>query len=256
MIVVALAAALGWRGVWLASAALLGVGLVPLMLWLLKGHGARHRRLLTNTADRRVGAERAEGRQWTLRQVLGDPRFYLILPLALALASIGTGIVFHQVHLTETKGWDLAWYAGSFVGLAASSIIFSLLAGPLVDRLGAARLVPFYAIPAGLAVIALAAFDAPLTAYAFMILFGASEGASRSIMGAFWAERYGVLHLGAIRGLVSALAIIGTSLSPVLMGWLFDQGVGFASILYFCAAYMAAAIGLALISLYARPESR
>ncbi len=254
--IVALVAALGWRGVWLASAAALGVGLVPLMLWLLKGHGARHARLLAMAAGRPAGAEEGTGRQWTLGEVLRDPRFYLILPLALALASIGTGIVFHTVHLTATKGWDLTWYAGSFVGLAASSVIFSLLVGPMVDRLGAHRLVPFYALPAGLAMIVLAAFDAPLTAFAFMILLGASEGASRSIMGAFWAERYGVMHLGAIRAMVGALAIMGTSLSPFLMGWLFDRGVGFAAILYFCAAYLAGAIGLAVISLYANPDSR
>ncbi len=175
MIAVGLAVAFGWRDVWVASAVVLV--LVPLMAWLLKGHEARHARMLARAVWPVSTAEGAAGRQWALHQVLGDPRFYLLLPLALALGFIGTGIIFHQVHLAQTKGWDLTWFASSFLGLAVSSAVFSLAAWPLADRFGARKLVPFYILPAGLAMITLANFEAPLTAFAFMILFGVSEGA-------------------------------------------------------------------------------
>lgn len=249
MIAIALAAALGWRGVWLAAAAMLAVALVPLMLWLLKGHGERHRRMLSRVSPPEAVAAGAVGRQWTLKEVVRDPRFYFLIPLALSLAFTGTGIIFHQVYLVQTKGWDLAWFAGAFIGLATSSAAFSLLSGPLVDRVGSRRLVPYFAIPAFIAIVLLATFDHPLIAYLFMILFGISEGISRTVLGALWAELYGVLNLGAIRGLLSALAIIGTSLSPILMGWLIDLGISLETILYGCAVYVTAAIALAILAL-------
>ncbi len=65
-----------------------------------------------------------------------------------------------------------------------------------------------------------------------------------------------MLHLGAIRGLLGALAVIGTSLSPIILGWLFDRGVSLGEILYFLTAYLAVAICMALLSLILNPENR
>ncbi len=41
-------------------------------------------------------------------------------------------------------------------------------------------------------------------------------------MGPLWAELYGVLHLGAIKSLGTALSVLASALSPFLLGWLID----------------------------------
>ena len=146
LIGVALIAAFGWREAWLIVAIVLATTLAPLMLWLLKGHGERHRRLLAQSAS--TGAAPAgTTSQWTRRDVLRDPRFYLLAPSALALSFIFTGIFFHQVHLTEAKGWSLSWFATCFIVLAATSVASLVVSGPIIDRLSAARVFPFILLP-------------------------------------------------------------------------------------------------------------
>lgn len=239
---VALMAGLGWRGAWWAIAAVLALGLAPLMLWLLRGHGARERR-------RREAAQAAggSGRQAALAEVLRDARFYLVSLAVLAPSFIVTGFFFHQVHLAESKGWSLEWLASCFVGYAASTVAALLAVGTLVDRLGAARLLPLYLPPLAAAMLTLAVFDHPAAALAYLLLAGLTAGGHFTITGALWAELYGTAHLGAIRALVQALMVLSTAASPVALGWLLDRGVGFQALALACAAYLLAATALTAV---------
>ncbi|MDP6344774.1 MAG: MFS transporter, partial [Alphaproteobacteria bacterium] len=95
---VALSGALGWRLAWAAIAAALAVFLVPLVLWLLRGHASRHRMFMERSAT--DGQETPGGpvrrRQWTRAEVLRDPRFYLLSFAITAPSFIVTGLFFHQ----------------------------------------------------------------------------------------------------------------------------------------------------------------
>ena len=244
---------IGWRQTWLAIAAGLFVIGIPLILWLLRGHEARHCAHLdhvavaedsTNADDRFAGL----GRQWTLAEVLHDPRFFVLLPAIMAPAFIVTGLFFHQVHLVESKGWSLTWFAGCFAVFAGAQLPAGLMAGPLVDRYGARRLLPLFLAPlmAGVAVLAMTRhwFAAP----AFMGLTGLTAGLAGPIVGSMWAEMYGVRHLGAIRAMVTAVLVFGTAGSPVTMGWLIDVGVSMDTIAWLCCAYAAAGTALAWLA--------
>ncbi len=245
---VALAAALGWRDAWLAMTAVFAFALAPLLLWLLKGHGARHARMLERTAAGAGSGRAGAARQWTPREVRRDMRFWLIMPSVVALSFIGTGIIFHQVHLTEIKGWSLAWFAGNYFTMAATMVATALLSGPLIDRIGAARLLPVYLVPAVFSLAVLAGGDALAVVPAFMVLQGISAGLSRVVLGALWAERYGVLHLGAIRALVAASMVIASAASPVAFGWMIDFGIAFDAIIWMCVAYLVIAIALIFVA--------
>ena len=43
-----------------------------------------------------------------------DPRFYLYMPAQLCPSIFFTGFFFHQIHLVETKGWELAHWGPMF----------------------------------------------------------------------------------------------------------------------------------------------
>jgi hypothetical protein len=65
----------------------------------------------------------------------------------------------------------------------------------------------------------------------------------------FWAEVYGVKHLGAIKAVATALMIFASALSPALYGVLFDAGVsvtgiGFGNAIAVLAASAAAWLAL------------
>lgn len=244
-VAVALIGVVGWQRSWVVFGAVLAVSLAPLVLWLLKGHGERHDQLVERTkASSKVASSQ---RQWTRRDLLGDSRFYFILPNVLATPFILTGLFFHQVHLADTKGWSLPWLATCFIGYAATTVVASLFAGTLVDRVGAMRLLPFYLLPLVLGLVVLVVFTSPVAALFYMVAAGLSAGASHPILGAMWAEIYGITHLGAIRALASALMVFSTSLSPVILGLLIDAGVTMEMIALMAIGYIAISIWLTKI---------
>ena len=245
---VGLAAAIGWRETWFVLALILAVVVTPLLLWLLKGHGERHRQLEARTAQNESDNASA-ARQWSALEVRRDPRFWLMAPGFLGLSFIGTGIIFHQVHLVEFKGWSLAWFAANYSFMAAASVVTSLVAGPLMDRISAVCMTPWYQIPALIAVLFLASSAGLWVIPVYMVLYGISIGITRVVISALWAEWYGVRHLGAIRALVAAMMVMASAASPVLFGWMIDRGITMNAVLYISAAYTALSIVLIVIAI-------
>lgn len=247
---VAMAAAIGWRETWFVLALVMAVGVTPLLLWLLKGHGDRHDTLIAQIAEtERTSADTASGpRQWSTRDVRRDARFWLMAPAVLGLSFVGTGVVFHQVHLVDVKGWSLGWFAASYTVMAAASVATAMVAGPLLDRVSADRMTPSYQIPALLSLLFLAASDGLWVVPVYMVLYGVSVGLARVVISALWAEWYGVRHLGAIRALVAAMMVMASAASPVLFGGLIDVGITMDAILYGSAVYTAVSIALIYVA--------
>jgi MFS family permease len=244
-------AAVGWRPTYAATGMILVV-VVPLMLWLLKGHGKRHQRHLDVLAAPPLG--HAVGRQWTRAEVLRDPRFYVLLVGIEAPAVIVTALFFHHLHLADVKGWSHGWITGNYVVYAASSLATMLVAGRLVDRLGALRVVPLHLLPLGLGMVILATFDAPLWASFYLLSSGMTTGIAFTSTAAVWAEIYGVRNIGAIRSVVAAAMVFASALGPLFMGALIDAEVAIKVICLIFAAYAATGTGLIWVALRGVPR--
>jgi MFS family permease len=253
LLAVAMLAAMGWREAWVVIALFLAVGLIPLTQWLLKGHTHRHQRLVeTISVARTMGRG---GRNWTQREVLRDPKFYVILTSVLAPSFMTTGLFFHQVHLADSKGWSLAWLASCFIGYAVTKVVVSLLSGPLVDRFGAMRLFPLFLPPLGVGLLILAGFNHPMSALAYLMFGGINGGLNFTIVSAMWAEMYGVLHIGSIRATVAALRVFSSALGPAFVGFLVDTGSTMETVALVFVAYIVVASALILLTMRSRQES-
>ncbi len=242
----------GWRLAWAVIAAALTLFLIPLLLWLLKGHGARHRFYLAQTAGEQTAeATPAEPRrrQWTRMEVLGDPRFYLLCFAITAPSFISTGLFFHQAHLAAAKGWSLAWLATAFVAYTIGAIGANLAFGPLIDRYGARRLLAVYLYPLMLASLTIVLFDHPLAAIALTLFMGLTSGSGQTLVGAAWPEFYGVMHLGAIRAMVMSMSVGASALSPFVLGWLIDRGTAMESMGVGFLVYLGLAIAGIMLAL-------
>jgi MFS family permease len=226
-----------WRDVWLTSAVLILFAVPPLALLLLKGHDARHKAFLKRVGGLRGRVSDAARRQWTRGQVLRDPRFFLAMTAMMSSAFIITGLNLHQVHLVESKGWELSIYASSFFLYAICQVGMAMGTGMLVDRFGAVSLMPFYLLPLVCATYVIALFDSQYSIFAFMILAGTSGGAGATIVSTVWAELYGVLHLGSIRAMVAGIQVISSALGPAVFGWLIDGGISIEVISAACGVY-------------------
>lgn len=257
LIAVSTIAAIGWRQTWLAIAGVIALAIVPLVLWLLRGHEHRHARYLSDVESDKAELETSTAahvavspvRHWTRGETVRDWRFYLLLPAALMPAFIVTGVFFHQVRLVEEKGWAMAWFAACFIGFAAAQFPTSLAYGEIIDRFGARRAMPFYLIPLALAMLVLAFVVHPAAALIAMVLIGMTSGAVGPLVNSTMAEMYGVKHLGAIRSLSTALMVFSTALSPVLMGALIDVNVpistmtlGFVGLIFVASVLVAVAV--------------
>ena len=251
--VVVTVAAIGWRQSWIVFAAALGLVLLPVCLWLLRGHDRRHDRYLNGAGDEAPhegGPAGSAPAHWTRKAVLRDPRFYALLPIVLAPSFIGTGLIFHQVVLIEAKGWTLETWAAAFIGHAAASVISGLALSAAIDRVGAARALPWLLPPLAFACLWLSVSDDELAAWGYMILAGVTSGMTMVFFDAFWPQAYGTRHLGSIRGLAFAFMVLTGALAPALMGAALDGGVAIEAITLACTVYCAFA------SLIAVPATR
>ena len=147
----------------------------------------------------------------------------------------------------------------SAIALVPLSLWFvaSLVAGRLVDRFGAARLMRFMLLPlvAGMGLVAW--LNDPWSAWPYMILIGINTGVALTTTPALWAELYGVENLGSIRSMATALSVFGSALGPITMGGLMDLGLAIETVCLLFAAY--AAIGAILIAVAlrdSRPRAR
>jgi MFS family permease len=247
---VALIGWLGWRDSWVALGFVYLIVLIPLMLWLLKGQGERHQKY----QDRLHETSKLKGptsADYSLRLILKELRFYLMMPAVLAPSFLMTGLIFHQVKIVEIKGWSMSIFTSGFVGLAAASFLTSLLLGPLVDRWRAINLLPFILLPLAIGLLILNTFDTDYIGFLYLIFLGGSFGATFTVAGAIWPELYGTTHLGAIKSFTKALNVFASAVAPWVIGLLFDMGFGILEISWLSVSIIVVSGVLAKLSQFA-----
>jgi len=186
-------------------------------------------------------------KSWSRQEVLKDLKFYSILPAMLASSFIITGIVINQTFIIESKGWEKFTIAKSFMIYSILTVTTLFFSGFLVDKFTSRKIFPLLNIPLFLSVIVLAIFNHPFSAFVFMGLMGISNGLTNVLMSSFWAEIYGVNHLGSIKALTGSLMVFSTALATVVFGILIDLGYSIENIAIFCSIYTAISIAIVII---------
>jgi MFS family permease len=238
-LLVALLLWVGWRQSWQVAGALLLLFMIPAIVYLLRDHRARHTSWLARLDDKHAyNAGSSRRRQWTRAEVIRDRYFYLFAPGLMSQPLMFTGFIFHQVHLVESRGWPLLGWATLFSLYAIVSVGTKLICGPLIDRLGAIRMIPLVALPMGVGLVILALAQQLWWGGVFLVLTGVTVGFQSTAVAPFWAEMYGSRHLGAIKSLGAAAMVFCTAVSPVIIGWQIDLGVSMETLALAAAIYI------------------
>ena len=218
-----------WRVTWQICAVALVVVAMPSIVLLMR---VEHR---PNVDGHLKIANKT--RDWTRGEVVRDGVFWILCLGILAPAFIGTSVFFHQVRIIESKGWSSNVFAFSFLILSVTTVLFTLIAGQLVDRYHARRILPVFLLPLGVACLVLGLGRDPSAIYGFMFLLAISYGFSSAIFGTIWPETYGTAHLGSIRAVAVAAMVFASAIGPGITGWCIDRGIGFDFQLLVMAGY-------------------
>ncbi|MBF2714330.1 MFS transporter [Agrobacterium vitis] len=206
---------LGWRTAWGLNALFVIVG-AGVALMFLPRQGDKAVRSRRDRSDDNAAAVPALWR---------DARLLLTLPAVLAGPFIVTGFFFHQARLADQKEWDVATVAANFAVFAIAQAIASVVVGPIIDKVGPRRLLPFFLLPQALAMLLLGCIRTPWIAPVYMLLMATSMALASTLATALWVNLFGPLELARVRSLVEAGTVVASGASPIIMGFLIDSGV-------------------------------
>ena len=209
----------GWRNTFQFVALVVLISML-FALWLLKGHGRRHAAHAAEL-DRQAESGTAQG-GYTRRQMLSEPRFYFMLPAMIAPSMIGTALFFFPAEIANAKNWSSLWVTGNYWLYSMVSVATTIYSGILIDRFSAKRVLPFFLLPLGLALVVINLSSHEYLVWPFMLLQGVTSGIYFTGLSALWAELYGARYLGAIKSLTNADMVFSSALGPALVGTLLE----------------------------------
>jgi len=233
-----------WRNVWQGIAVIILL-ILPMFTYLTIKDINKFSRENNNANHTNKNIDTVKS--WTRREVLKDLKFYSILPAMLASSFVITGIVINQTFIIESKDWGKFAIAKSFMIYSLLTVATLFLSGFLVDKFTSRKIFPLLNVPLLLSLIILIFFDHPYSAFVFMGFMGISNGLTNVLMSSFWAEIYGVNHLGSIKALTGSLMVFSTALATAVFGILIDLGYSIEDIAVLCSIYTAISIVIVII---------
>jgi MFS family permease len=267
LLAASLIAYMGWREAW-GVFGLLTLGLVvgPALLFMRRRpedmglvpdgssrsqHENTARESKPASASARLSA--SADVEWSRREALRTPAFWLIVT-TFGVAHVGvTGLNLHVFAFVSDQG-----HPAMVAALVMSIIAFMQLSTPLVwgflsERSNIARLImaKFLIQAAG---IMWALSDPGLVSlYSGFFLYGIGMGGTSILAEMIWANYFGRISLGKIRGLGSLLTHAFSAAGPPFFGLLFDATQSyFLSFSIFIGLLFASAI----LSLFLRPPTK
>lgn len=232
-----------WRTTWGIIAALIALVFIPFILYVLSKSDIEE----STQEIKRTQSDQSESESYL--QIVNDRRFWLILPAILIPPFWATALFLYQVSIAEELGWTAAIIASAFIFFAIARIISSLGIGPVIDKLSAIKIFPFYIIPLGIGVMVAYYHPGVWSAFLYMALVGMTLGFGNSTKSALYAELYGEKIIGTVRSLFASIMVFSTALSPFLMGWMLDNYITMESIFLMAASTVVIGVILAIFGL-------
>jgi MFS family permease len=172
------------------------------------------------------GDEPVEGDEFTLKQALATPTYWLLTTVWVIFCFVYGGIAVHIVPMLTDMGIE----AMAAAGLVAMMTFFSLpsrfFGGIIADRVSKGRTKYLIAGTLGLTTLGICSLllpgFTPGKVYLFLILFGLGTGAFIPLDIMIRSRFYGRKAYGAVQGISVIFSAPIGFLAPVFSGWIFD----------------------------------
>jgi MFS family permease len=248
----------GWRIGWVAvGATVLIVGFVPAWLLLVRrpedvgllpdGHPPATATAGEGTARAAAPEARAEP-AFSRAEAMRTPAFWLLALYTIAIFPGQAGVSLHQApHLIE-RGLTPATAAGIVSVFSIAAGVGSVAFGLAGRRLGVRASLALAAALTAAGTLQMLAIAVPLSGYAAAGSFGAGIGGVLTILPLAWADYFGRLSFGAIRGAALTMQVTAQASGPVLSGYLHDLTGDYTASLATFAALSGLGVLLALLA--------
>ena len=221
-----------WRSIWLSIATLIILFLPFIAFFTIKEI------TLLSRDEENITFKKNNIKNWTRKEVLLDPKFYLISLLMLALPAVNTGVFVYQSFILESKNWGDFVIAKSFMIYAILSVATLFISGPIIDKFTSRKLLPLMNIPCLFSMLILFYFDHYISSYFLLGLMGVSNGFANVLGSSTWAEIYGVKYLGSIKALTSSMMVFATAFGTAIFGVIIDFGYSIEVIAIISSVYI------------------
>jgi MFS family permease len=224
----------GWRGAWMVFGVftlLLVVG--PAVLFMRRrpedmgllpdGGAADQKEKLAPTRKRR-SAKRivADDVEWSRREALRTPAFWLIAS-TFGVAQIGvTGLNLHVFSYVSDQGHSTMVAALVMSIIAVMQFSTPMAWGMLADRADMGRLNMARCAFQGAGLLLALSLPGLVPLYAGFFLYGIGMGGTAILAEMIWADYFGRISLGKIRGMGSLVTSMFSAGGPPFFGLLFD----------------------------------
>ncbi|MFC2035443.1 MFS transporter [Chloroflexota bacterium] len=219
---------IGWRNAWLVLAFVIWAALLLPAILLVRrspesvgllpdGYPSQPKDQVEKGA-----ADNIQEVNLSLGEVLRTRTFWLLVLAGSAFPLIATALGFHHISLLASKGILAGVAAAVFGVMAPMQIVGSFVAGFMADRFPNRYLL---ALGQGLLVTAMLwtfLISSTWQAFVYGAIIGLAGGFSMTISAVIWPNYYGRLHLGSIRGVVTASMVGFAALGPLPFGWIYD----------------------------------
>ncbi len=237
----------GWRTTWLAEGVFIAVVVIPVAWFAIRDRPADLGQQPDGISHDEAATTNAAGWGVTRGVALRTPFFWVLTAMVASIWMLVTGINFHQISLLTAQGLSTVEAAGNFIPQTVANLGATFAAGYLTDRVGARSL-----IVASMAALAAAlalgtTVTSGIVAIAFGALIGTAGGAVRGFEAATFTHYFGPRHIGAIRGVVTAISVGASAFGPLLFATLHDVTGSYSPALLGSLAFPAAVIVAALL---------
>ncbi|MEL6270609.1 MAG: MFS transporter [Chloroflexota bacterium] len=216
---------MAWQRVWLILAAVILLFVMPLGALFIRETPERFgvQPDGDHQSTQEVELARSKEINFTLRQAMRRPIFWVFLFSSVMSPAFVTGIVFHQQSLFELGGYSPQVAAKTVADGILYGSVFSIIAGYLIDRIRPSFVKAFELSGlVGLMVLSQFLGGAAWMLPMWVVLLAIVMGTGGVFDSAVWPNLFGRAHQGEIRGFVATVTVTGTSAGPFLLALSFD----------------------------------
>ena len=182
---------------------------------------------------------------FTLRDVLRS-RGYWQYVIASALLGASWSIITFEALILQKNGFSKEFIAFMFAWQTSSSIPIRIIAGTIADYVDKRVVLAVGITVQGIAIVLIPMSTVPWLTILAGFLLGSAIGSQSSVRLALQAEYWGLAIFGRVAGIQQGLASLPAIMSPVAIGWLYDQTDSYVIGFVIVAATLSLSIPLTL----------